>query len=79
MDKVSKFLQEVSLSERKRIDIAISKIITRDLKDLDVKKLQGTKDLYRARVGPFRIIFTHIPGDATIISVDRRDENTYKF
>ncbi|MFI5332535.1 MAG: type II toxin-antitoxin system RelE/ParE family toxin [Candidatus Babeliales bacterium] len=57
----------ISTRARKSIDnlpkeartIIISKIeaLTSDLTNLDIKKLQGHKDLYRIRAGDYRIVF----------------------
>lgn len=48
---------------------------------LDLKKLQGSKGKeYRVRVGVYRMLFTVIDGNPTIIQIEevmRRQSNTY--
>ena len=41
---------------------------------LDSKKLKGYKDLYRVRVGHFRIVFTKFKGGIHIVAVGHRRE-----
>lgn len=48
---------------------------------LDLKKMQASKDKeYRVRVGVYRVLFTVIDGNPTIIQIEevlRRQSNTY--
>lgn len=43
-----------------------------------VQKIQGSRHLYRIRVGQFRIIFYMDRNDIEIVDVERRNEHTYK-
>ena len=60
--------------ERKRIDFLITKILARDLKDLDIKKLAGFSDLYRTREGKIRMIFRKEIDKNVIINIDYRQK-----
>ena len=48
-DRIQKFLGKLQEKERQEIEKLIEKIILGDLYGLDVKTLQGSKDMYRAR------------------------------
>lgn len=58
MNEIQKFLKKLTKNER---DFLIQKILPQILSgvwdDLDVKKMQGDKDLYRVRHGKIRVIF----------------------
>jgi len=53
--RVIKFLQKLSESDRKRIFSAIEKL--EDPFSQPYEKVKGRKDLYRIRVGDYRIIY----------------------
>lgn len=78
-DKVAKLLQKLPPKQLRLLLAVIQKIVTKNLGGLDVKALKGHQELYRVRVGNYRIIFTKINGqEPRIISVAKRDEKTYK-
>lgn len=59
--------------------IVIIELIERNqLENLNIKKLTGFKNLYRARVGNFRIIYKIDAGQNKVILVDERNDKTYK-
>lgn len=52
--KAKKFIDKLSVSERKRVIFAIEKLPNGE----DIKRLQGYDGLLRLRVGDYRIIYT---------------------
>lgn len=67
--QAQKFLNKQSALTRKRIMLAIE-----SLPSGDVKKLAGYKDLYRLRVGHFRVIFNKDGEILYILKVDNRGD-----
>lgn len=63
--KAVKFINSLSQQDKQRIKSAIQNLLTNPLK-CDIKPLQGYKDLYRLRVGNYRIIYTK---DNTILFI----------
>lgn len=72
-------LNETNLSdhELKRIEDKIEDMVTnqwRDLTDYDVEEIKDTDyDMYRARVGDYRVIFALGDRRAAILRIDSRD------
>jgi mRNA interferase RelE/StbE len=80
MDKIDKFLKKISIKDREKIDDLVFKIINKDFEGLNYKKLKGYTNVYRIRKGEIRIIFTVDETKVVnIISIDRKQEDTYKF
>lgn len=80
MGNPGKQLKGFSPEERVEIERLVEKIIDRDLTGLDCKKLKGLKNIFRVRKGRIRIIFELIDSkEPSIITIERRTENTYKF
>lgn len=79
MPNLEKLLRKFSKKERAELGRIIEKIIHRDLKSLDCKKLKGFGDLFRVRKGKIRIIFKVIGKESHILNIERRRENTYNF
>ena len=78
MDKIQKFLQKLSLGERKVVENIITKILSHEIKNLDVKKLSGQEGYFRVRKGTIRIIFIKESDCIRIVSIGRRNSSTYK-
>jgi mRNA interferase RelE/StbE len=79
MDKVDKSLLKITPKQRVKILETLKKIKSGELENLDLKKLRGTKDIFRIRVGNYRIIFVFdSDAKARIIAIERRSKNTYK-
>jgi mRNA-degrading endonuclease RelE of RelBE toxin-antitoxin system len=77
MDKIQKALNKLSSKERERIKAIIKKLMTGDIRGLDIKKLKGRDDIFRLRKGDLRVIY-RLKGDRIIIlAIERRSENTY--
>ena len=80
MDKIDKFLSRRPDDERRKIEEIISRILRGNLFGVDIKKLKGASNLYRARKGSVRIIYTlGKDGKITIIDVAKRSDTTYDF
>ncbi len=48
------------------------------LQGLDLKKLKGHDDVFRVRKGGMRVIFRKQDADIHILTIERRNENTYQ-
>lgn len=78
MHKIDKFLKKLKRDDRVEIEEVLEKISIRDFSALDLKKMQGEKDLYRVRKGKIRIIFSLSANQILIQSIQFRDEQTYR-
>lgn len=63
--------------ERYKVVEALEKVRSKDLTALDIKKLKGSKNIFRVRIGRARIIFIIEDGCNYIKQVGFRDDNTY--
>lgn len=63
--KAVKFINSLSSQDKQRIKQAINNLVVNP-SICDIKPLQGYKDLYRLRVGNYRIIYTK---DNTILFI----------
>jgi len=61
-----KFIDSLPMNERRRIVDAIEHLPDSG----DIKRLQGHSDLYRLRVGAYRIIYTVDNGEFVIYVID---------
>jgi mRNA interferase RelE/StbE len=57
MDKYLKILKKLPKKQRAKVLAAIRKIMQGKLDKLDIKKLSDQHQLYRCRIGKFRILF----------------------
>ncbi|ASJ02957.1 plasmid stabilization protein [Thermococcus profundus] len=73
-----KELQEIPAGRRDLIKDRISKLALFPLAKLDVQKLRGYSNLYRLRVGEYRVIFEY-DREARIVKILRvgKRENVY--
>jgi mRNA interferase RelE/StbE len=55
--RAQKFLDNLDLIDRTRIVLKVNDLTTSSVKILNIKKLQGYKNLYRLRVDDFRVIY----------------------
>ncbi len=78
MDRVEKLLAKPDAKERRVIKEILTQLTAGLLQSLDIKKLQGRKDVFRARKGQLHIIFTMNSGVIKILAIERRTDNTYK-
>ncbi len=80
MNEIDKFLRKLSVSEREDVVKTIDRIIKLKLEGLDVKKLKGVSNVFRARKGRIRIQYgASLNGDVIILSVTYRNDTTYNF
>lgn len=64
--KALKFIESLPKPEKARIVAAIERLPNGE----DIKKLKGHDDLFRLRVGEYRIIYTVDHGNVTVIVID---------
>jgi len=78
MDKIAKALKKLAAGEKEIVKAILVKIDCFDFNGLDIKKLKGRHDIYRVRKGKIRIIYRlNINGKTTILTIERRNNNTY--
>lgn len=75
-DKIKKFLKKLSQKELKLLEEIILQIENNDTAGLDVKKLKGSKNIFRARKSDISIIYSK-SSKTRILQVSRRNEKTY--
>ncbi|OGJ57469.1 hypothetical protein A3H22_03970 [Candidatus Peribacteria bacterium RIFCSPLOWO2_12_FULL_55_15] len=79
MNAIEKFLRTLSTKEREAVLLVMQQILRDFRKIPGVKRLQGKHDVYRVRMGPYRILFTmRSNGKANIFRITRRNEKTYR-
>lgn len=61
-----KFIDKLPMNEQRRIVKAIEKLPNGD----DIKKLKGYNDIYRLRVGDYRILYTVNNNELLIMVLD---------
>ena len=79
MDKIQKALNKLSDNEQNQVKEILERLQTRDTVGLDIQKLKGNKDIFRARKGDFRIIYRQKGPDIFILAIERRSEKTYRY
>ena len=57
MDRIAKELGKLTEKERGKLKVILNKIQQGKFLGLDLKKLRGREDVFRARKGSMRIIF----------------------
>ena len=77
MDKIKKFLQRLSSTERTVVEKLITAILAGNTKNLNLKKLKGHKNVYRVRSGSIRIIFVRESSEVKVLEISRRSDTTY--
>lgn len=78
MHKIDKFLARLDSSRRQKVLSVMERINKSNFLGLDVRKLKGSLDVYRVRVGSVRIKFTMNADGTRILAIDNRGENTYR-
>lgn len=80
MDKISKFLNKLNQKEHGIVKDVLEKIKKGEMAGLDVKKLKGADNCFRVRKGEIRIIYRiNETGNASLLSIERKNDNTYKI
>lgn len=77
MDKISKSLKKLNKKELIQIKSVLNLLLSNEFNGLDIKKIRGRKDIFRARKGGFRIIYRFDNGNIYILAIERRNEKTY--
>ena len=75
MDKIAKALKKLLPKEKNKSKNILEKLDKNDFSGLDIVKLRGNKNIYRARQGNIRIIFTKNEDVVKILTVERRSDN----
>lgn len=78
MNKTDKFIKKLTKSQRLQLDNSLRKLYEDQLSALDIKKLTGSKDIFRLRVGRIRVIYSKRNDKIKIILITNRDDKTYK-
>ncbi|MDO8649085.1 MAG: type II toxin-antitoxin system RelE/ParE family toxin [Candidatus Peregrinibacteria bacterium] len=77
MGKIEKQLRAIPRQYRERVFAAVEHLMVRDFATLDRKRLKGYENIFRIRVGNYRIIY-HDDGENIILkAIKRRNEATY--
>ena len=79
MNKIAKALKKLAAGEKKIVKAILIKINRLDFNDLDIKKLKGRLDIYRVRQGKIRIIYRFNDNKIFILTIERRNDNTYNL
>lgn len=80
MDKIEKSLAKLSPQERRQVKRVLADLRAGRKYKLDIKKLKSRDDIFRVRRGAIRIIYrADRAGRIFILSIERRNESTYKF
>jgi len=64
--KARKFIDSLPVHERRRVVAAIEQLPDGE----DIKRMKGHKDLFRLRIGPYRIIYTVDNGELVVYVID---------
>ncbi len=79
MDKIAKLLNRLTAKEKAVLKELLELVSSGEVKNLDIKKLKGNKNIYRVRSGDFRLIFMKDRNDKIfVLALERHSEKTYK-
>ena len=77
MERLEKNLNSLSENQKIKIKEILLKIKSGNLNNLDLKKLKGREDVFRVRKGKIRVIFYYKKDEIYILSIEKRNDNTY--
>ena len=78
-DKIAKLLAKLPPKQLIAIQSVISQILKANFEGLDIKVMKVHKDIFRVRVGNYRIIFIIRQNDEPkILTISRRSEKSYR-
>jgi len=77
MDRNKKLVKKLSGIKQEKIIFTIKKILAGQTNNLDVKKLVGHQDLFRAQIASEMIVFISNRHENTILEISRRSDTTY--
>lgn len=78
MHRVDKFLARLDAERREKVLAIVERLERGAFSGLDLRKLHGSDDVYRVRVGKVRIKFSMDASGVRILDISFRSENTYK-
>ncbi|MDO8522637.1 MAG: hypothetical protein Q7S08_05160 [bacterium] len=78
MHRIDKFLARLDVKLRQKVLDIAERIKNGDFSGLDMRKLKGSQDVYRVRVGRVRIKFIMDASGIRVLNIDNRNENTYR-
>lgn len=79
MDQIEKFIKRLDKKLAQLIATILADIVELKLKNYDVKKMKGYKDLFRIRTGNIRIIFKKTEKIGVVVYIDFRNKAYKKF
>ena len=79
MDKVTKFLRKRNKKERLLLIATIDLIVNKKINNLDIRKVKSCSNIFRVRIGDFRIIFKRDKPRNNVIKIDNKNDQTYKI
>jgi mRNA-degrading endonuclease RelE of RelBE toxin-antitoxin system len=78
-DKLAKLLAKLPSKQLLVIQSVVAQILKANFEGLDIKVMKGHNDIFRVRIGNYRIIFIISPNDEPkILTISRRSEKTYR-
>ncbi|MDP2668633.1 MAG: hypothetical protein Q8P07_02250 [bacterium] len=78
MDRIEKAVAKLSSKEREWVRAILEQIGQKQTDNLDIKKLKGREDVFRARKGDIRIMYRIEKEKIFLLVIERRNDNTYK-
>lgn len=80
MDSPAKFIKTLSQKDRERIEETISKLYKGEMEGLDLKKLKGYQNMFRVRIGKYRIICEQQKEYGfVVVRITKRGDTTYNL
>ena len=79
MDTIQKALKKLTAKEREYVKEVLVKLGSGKTQGMDIKKLQGRDDIFRARKGDVRIVYRKQGTAIFILLIERRSEKTYNL
>jgi len=77
-DKIAKLLAKLPPKQLAIIKAVLEQILNGNYDGLDIKMLKGQKDIFRVRVGNYRIIFKIVDKQPRVLAIAQRNEKTYR-
>ena len=77
MDPIEKAIRKLVPMEQAWVEEVIEKLVSGRTMGLDIKKLRGREDIFRAQKGDVRIIYMKKHGRVLILDVGKRNDKTY--
>ena len=79
MENWIKQVKKMPWHDRARVSDTIKLLLAHDFENLDRQQLKGRENIFRVRIGNYRIIYHDDGRVVTIIEVPRRSDITYNF